>query len=144
MGSIHPTHGVAAEDSRSCTSRGSSTFAASSVRYRALEARVKAELHLARARETELLRQLHAARAFPAPFQPAPGDSRTAVIQVSSVSERIRLAMATPRPRTRRPTSRPRPTYVAIHSDGEGFIGCEAQASRPHSWYTGTFDDDEW
>ena len=70
---IHPTHWVAAEDSRSCTSRGSSTSAASSVRYRALEARVKAELQLARARETELLRQLHAARAFPAPSEPALG-----------------------------------------------------------------------
>ena len=80
---------------------------------------MKAELQLARAREAELLRQLHAARAFPAPFEPAPGDSHAAVTQVSSASERIRLAMVTPCPRTRRPTSRSVPSTT---TSGVGFL----------------------
>ena len=74
---IHPPHRVAAEDLRSRTSRGSATSAASSVRYRALEARMEAELRLARQREGELINQLQHARASTAPYEPDPEDSRT-------------------------------------------------------------------
>ena len=87
-GGTLPPHRTQTDDSRSRTSRGSATSAASSARYRALEAIILEERRRAAEREAELLRQLHTARTASAPSEPDAEDSHIPFQPSPVVSDR--------------------------------------------------------